>query len=54
MAAMAHPEAYIGGAAKLYDAAGEFASPATREFCEKFLHAFELWIRRLTNPLPAP
>jgi chromate reductase, NAD(P)H dehydrogenase (quinone) len=53
MAAMAHPEAYIGGAAKLFDAEGEFASPATREFCEKFLHAFELWIRRLTQPLPA-
>jgi chromate reductase, NAD(P)H dehydrogenase (quinone) len=54
MAAMAHPEAYLGGAAKLFDDSGEFASPSTREFCEKFLHAFELWIRRLTHPLPAP
>lgn len=54
MATMAHPEAYIGGAAKLFDAAGDFVNPASREFCEKFLISFELWIRRLTNPLPAP
>jgi len=52
MSTMAHPEAYIGGAAKLFDAAGDFVNPASREFCQNFLIAFELWVRRLTNPLP--
>jgi chromate reductase len=54
MPTMAHPEVYIGGAPKLFDAAGEFIDPRPREFCQNFLVAFEVWIRRLTNPLPAP
>ena len=31
---------------KLFDSAGQFANPATREFCARFLKAFEVWIRR--------
>src|SRR5262249_29210771 len=37
MPTMQHPEAYIGGSNTLFDAAGEFINPATREFCVKFL-----------------
>jgi len=51
MPAMQQPEAYIGGADKLLDAAGHFTNPATQEFCEKFLKSFELWIERQTAPL---
>jgi chromate reductase len=38
------PEAYIGGADKLFDAQGGLANPSTREFLGKFLQAFEHWI----------
>lgn len=46
MATMAGPEAYMAGADKLFDAAGEFNNPATRDFCTKFIRTFESWIRR--------
>ena len=42
---LAQPEAYIGGAAKLFDAQGRIANDATGEFLAKFLDAFDLWIR---------
>lgn len=51
MPTLQQPEAYIGHAAGLFDASGEFANPATREFCAKFLAAFDEWIRRQTRPL---
>jgi chromate reductase len=38
------PEAYIGGAHKLFDEAGAITNPDTREFLGKFLQAFERWI----------
>ena len=38
------PEAYIGGAGDMFDAAGGFAKPATAEFMGKFLAAFLSWI----------
>lgn len=38
------PEAYVGGAAKLFDEQGRLASDATREFMTKFLNAFADWI----------
>lgn len=44
MAAMAQPEAYIGGADKLFDAASQLTNPATAEFLGKFLNAFAAWI----------
>jgi hypothetical protein len=34
----------------LFDASGEFVNPATREFCAKFLKAFDDWIRKLRPP----
>lgn len=43
---MAQPEAYIGGAAKLFDAQGGIANDETRQFLQKFLQAFVQWIER--------
>jgi chromate reductase len=38
------PEAYIGGADKLFDEQGGIANPGTREFLGKFMQAFGEWI----------
>jgi chromate reductase len=46
MPALQQPEAYIGGAADLFDAQGNLAKDSTREFMQKFLAAFEQWIAR--------
>ena len=42
--AMQQPEAYIGGADKLFDASGNLSNEATREFLKKFIDAFSAWI----------
>jgi chromate reductase len=42
--AMQQPEAYIGGADKLFDATGNVTSDSTREFLKKFIEAFAAWI----------
>jgi chromate reductase len=47
MPAMQQPEAYIGNAAKLFDAHGHLASHDTREFVRKFVEAFASWIERV-------
>lgn len=39
------PEAYIGGADKLFDAGGGIATPATRDFLVRFLQAYERWVQ---------
>jgi chromate reductase len=52
MPTMAQPEAYIGGAADLFDEHGALKKPETRQFVEKFLGAFALWIDR-TAKAPA-
>jgi len=44
--AMPQPEAYIGGAAKLFDTSGTLINDSTREFLQKFLAAFAQWIER--------
>ena len=46
MPALQQPEAYIGGAAKLFDEKGALVSDSTREFLQKFLQAFAQWIER--------
>ena len=46
MPTMTQPEAYVGGAANLVDANGDFVKPETKEFLAKFLAAFEGWIDR--------
>jgi chromate reductase len=40
------PEAYIGGAATLFDEAGEITNPGTRDFVTKFMAAFGVWVER--------
>jgi chromate reductase, NAD(P)H dehydrogenase (quinone) len=42
--AMAQPEAYISGAAKLFDESGKLTNESTREFLGKFMTAFGRWI----------
>src|SRR4051812_12674426 len=42
--AMAQPEAYVGGAAKLFDAAGNLVNDSTRAFLRQFMVAFAGWI----------
>ena len=46
MPSMQQPEAYIGGADKLFDAQGNLTSDSTRAFMDKFLAAFATWIDR--------
>src|SRR5947199_3889673 len=40
------PEAYVGGAASLFDDKGNLTNPGTREFLGKFMRAFAEWIER--------
>ncbi|HEX9067546.1 MAG TPA: NAD(P)H-dependent oxidoreductase [Ktedonobacterales bacterium] len=47
VATMPQPEAYVGGAAKLFDTAGVLTNESTREFLTQFLGAFAAWIERL-------
>ena len=41
---MQQPEAYIGGAAKLFDESGNLTNDSTREFLRNFVDAFAKWI----------
>jgi hypothetical protein len=41
--AMAQPEAYIGGADKLFDANGKLASEGTPKFLQGFVQAYSVW-----------
>ncbi len=43
---MQQPEAYIGGAAKLFDEDGAFANPGTGDFIGKFMAAFGAWVAK--------
>lgn len=42
--AMAQPEAYIGGAAGLFDDNGNLTNDSTKKFLKSFLDAFEKWV----------
>jgi chromate reductase, NAD(P)H dehydrogenase (quinone) len=48
--AMPQPEAYIGGAAKLFDESGALTNPGTREFLQTFMTAFAQWIETNRQP----
>jgi chromate reductase len=50
MPTLQQPEAYLGHVDKMFDASGQFANPVTREFCVKFLNAFNEWIARQLRP----
>jgi len=41
---MAQPEAYIGGAAALFDDNGKLTNDSTKDFLTSFLAAFEAWV----------
>jgi chromate reductase len=41
---MSQPEAYIGGAAKLFDETGTLINNSTMEFLKKFMTAYERWV----------
>ena len=49
MPALQQPEAYIGGAASLFDDQGNLKVDATRDFLRKFLEAFAAWIERTSR-----
>jgi len=42
--ALQQPEAYLGGADKLFDAQGKLVNDGTRKFLQGFVQAFENWI----------
>jgi chromate reductase len=41
------PEAYVGGAGKLFDEAGKLTNESTREFLGKFLQAYAAWVEKV-------
>jgi chromate reductase len=41
------PEAYVGGAGKLFDEAGEMTNASTREFLGKFIEAYAAWVEKI-------
>ena len=41
---MQQPEAYIGGADKLFDASGKLTNDSTRQFVQNFMQAFAEWV----------
>lgn len=42
--AMQQPEAYIGGATKLFDASGNLTNDSTRDFLKTFVDSFARWV----------
>jgi chromate reductase len=46
MPAMQQPEAYVGGAAKLFDDKGELTDESVKGFLQKFITAFADWTDR--------
>lgn len=46
MPTLQQPEAYIGGADKLFDAQGKLVNDTTRAFLQRYLDAFAAWIER--------
>jgi chromate reductase len=46
MPTMQQPEAYIGGADKLFDASGKITNDGTRGFLTKFMEAFAAWVEK--------
>ncbi len=47
MPTLQQPEAYIGGAADLFDDSGAIKKPETKQFVDKFLAAFADWVERV-------
>ena len=45
--AMQMPEAYIGGAASLFDKEGNITNQGTRDFLKTFIEAFAAWVKKI-------
>ena len=43
---MPQPEAYLGGADKLFDDAGRLVADSTRAFLERYMNSFAQWVAR--------
>ena len=43
------PEAYVGGAAQLFDQAGNLTNASTKEFVQTFMQSFGAWIEKVTR-----
>ena len=46
MPTMQQPEAYVGGAEKLFDESGKLTNSATGEFLSKYMQAYAAWVER--------
>ncbi|HEV7499423.1 MAG TPA: NAD(P)H-dependent oxidoreductase [Vicinamibacteria bacterium] len=46
MPTLQQPEAYVGGAATLFDAEGALTNDRTREFLAKLMQAFAAWVEK--------
>ena len=51
--AMQQPEAYIGGAAQLFDSNGDVTNENTRELLIKFMNAFAAWVAKNSSHNPS-
>jgi|TARA_R100000306_G_C4350483_1_gene129871 chromate reductase len=47
--AMAQPEAYLGGAADLFDDKGKLTNASTKDFLKSFMGAFEKWVHTIAK-----
>ncbi len=43
------PEAYVGGAGKMFDEVGKLTNESTREFLTRFLHAYAAWVEKVAS-----
>ncbi|MFC5193839.1 NADPH-dependent FMN reductase [Bizionia hallyeonensis] len=46
---MAQPEAYIGGAADLFDDNGKLINNSTKDFLKSFIESFEKWVHTIAS-----
>lgn len=46
---MAQPEAYIGGAAELFDDSGKLSNESTKTFLKSFMQAYGEWVDKITQ-----
>lgn len=46
------PEAYVGGAGKLFDESGKMTNDSTRDFLAKFLGAYAAWVGKIAPVKP--
>ena len=49
MPPLQQPEAYIGGADKMFDESGKLTNSATREYLAKYLQAFAAWVEKTAS-----